>query len=82
MNLSQILEVKILATWDADAGVWVATSDDVPGLATEAETQELLLEKLRVMVPELLHENRVIESADGNHVPIDLLVQSRERLSA
>jgi Domain of unknown function (DUF1902) len=41
----------VMATWDADAGVWVATSQDVPGLATEAETVEILEQKLKVMIP-------------------------------
>lgn len=44
----------VQADWDPEAGVWVATSEDVPGLATEAETIEALTEKLRVMIPELL----------------------------
>ena len=47
----------IRAEWDADASVWVATSDDVPGLATEAETLEALSSKLDSMVPELLDAN-------------------------
>ena len=47
-------EYHVFAIWDEEAKVWVATSDDVPGLATEAETVELLLTKLRVMIPELL----------------------------
>ena len=42
----------IQADWDPEASVWVATSEDVPGLATEAETIEALTEKLRVMIPE------------------------------
>ncbi len=42
--------------WDPEA-VWVAVSDDVPGLATEAGTIETLTKKLRVMVPELLEAN-------------------------
>ncbi len=29
----------------------VATSDDVPGLATEADTLENLVEKLKIMIP-------------------------------
>jgi hypothetical protein len=41
----------IRAEWDEEAGVWVATSDDVPGLATEAETLELLSTKLETLVP-------------------------------
>ena len=47
----------IKADWDGEAGVWVATSDDVPGLVTEAKTFETLLKKLRTLVPELLELN-------------------------
>jgi hypothetical protein len=42
------------AEWDADASVWVATSDDVPGLVTESDTLEALQSKVQIMVPELL----------------------------
>ena len=45
------------ATWDEDALVWVASSDDVPGLATEAETTEELVQKLKTLIPELLELN-------------------------
>ncbi|AFV75135.1 protein of unknown function (DUF1902) [Thermus oshimai JL-2] len=51
--------LKVRALWDGEAGVWVAESQDVPGLATEASTLEELLAKLAVMVPELLEENGV-----------------------
>jgi len=47
----------VQAIWDAEAGVWVATSDDVPGLVTESKTFEALLKKLRTLVPELLELN-------------------------
>jgi hypothetical protein len=46
------------ALWDADAGVWVATSDDIAGLVTESKTFEALLKKLRTLVPELMSLNR------------------------
>ena len=36
----------IRVEWDEEAKVWVATSDDVPGLATEEFTMEKLIEKL------------------------------------
>ncbi len=49
--------------WDGEAGVWVATSDDVPGLATEEASMEGLVAKLKVMIPELLNLNR------GDDVP-------------
>jgi predicted RNase H-like HicB family nuclease len=47
----------IRAEWDEEGMVWVATSDDVPGLATEAVTMEALIDKLKVMIPELLMAN-------------------------
>jgi predicted RNase H-like HicB family nuclease len=48
------MDHTVRATWDAEASVWVAESDDVPGLITEAADLEALMSKLRVMVPELL----------------------------
>lgn len=50
--------LTVRALWDDDARVWVAESDEVPGLVAEATTIEGLLEKLRVRVPELLELNR------------------------
>jgi len=47
------------ATWDDEARVWVASSDDVPGLATEAETAEDLVQKLKTLIPELLELNGI-----------------------
>jgi predicted RNase H-like HicB family nuclease len=57
-------EYHIEAHWDDEAKVWVATSEDVPGLATEAETMEALMDKLRVMIPELLELSGITPSAD------------------
>ncbi len=48
------------AEWDADAKVWVATSDEVPGLATEADSTEALVQKLKTLIPELLTANKLI----------------------
>jgi hypothetical protein len=58
----RIIEMKvkplfIRAEWDDEARVWVATSDDVPGLATEEEDLEGLVEKLKIIIPELLEVN-------------------------
>jgi len=45
--------------WDDEACVWVATSDDVPGLATEEDTMEGLIKKLKIIIPELLDANGI-----------------------
>ncbi len=59
----------VQADWDPEASVWVATSEDVPGLATEAETIEELTERLRTMIPELLEANGLLPA----NVPSDRL---------
>lgn len=43
--------------WDQDAGVWVATSEDVPGLVLESGSFDALLERVRYAIPELLELN-------------------------
>ena len=49
--------LNILATWIEEEHVWVAESNDVPGLAAEAATIPDLLDKLKILVPEMLQEN-------------------------
>ena len=56
----------VKAEWDEDAQVWVASSDDVPGLATGADTFEGLIEKLKIAIPELLVENGLLASDADN----------------
>lgn len=69
----------VRAEWDDEAEVWVATSDDVPGLATESETLEQLIAKLKVMIPELLSANGL---ATGTDVPFELLTRRFEMAPA
>ena len=66
--------LTVRAEWDPEAGVWVAESDDVPGLVTEADTLERLVERLRVLVPELLELNGAVERS----APIELVTRLPE----
>ena len=50
-------ELLIKLTWDAEARVWIAESDDVPGLVLESGSFDALIERVRVTVPELLELN-------------------------
>jgi hypothetical protein len=68
------LKCSVNAFWDPEVRVWVATSEDVPGLATEAPTMEELTEKLRVMIPELILLNRF--SPNDVHDSIDFCLTS------
>lgn len=74
----QIFVVR--AAWDGEAGVWVAESDDVPGLITEAETPNKLVEKLAVLIPELVELNRV-PIDKGTPLEVVLQLHGEERIS-
>jgi len=66
--------VTIHAYWDEEAAVWVAESQDVPGLVTEADNLEVLRRRLEEMVPELLELNSHLVSSDlPDPVPFDLI---------
>lgn len=51
------MEYVIYFTWDPEADVWIATSDDIPGLVLESGSFDALLERTRFAVPELLSLN-------------------------
>ena len=74
-------QITVNAEWDPEAKVWVATSDDVPGLITEAETVEALAEKLSVMVPELLEANGILVGNLVREVPINLIAHREQLIS-
>lgn len=63
MNHRRIYQIS--AEWDADANVWVVTSDDIPGLVTSAKDTDEVIQKLKIMVPELLELNSHLIH-DGN----------------
>lgn len=51
------MEYIVNLIWDNEANVWVATSDDIPGLVLESGSFDALLERVRFAVPELLALN-------------------------
>jgi hypothetical protein len=59
----EVLQMKnrfnVQVTWDGEAAMWVADSDDIPGLAAEAPDDKALWHKLEGLIPELLSMNEV-----------------------
>ena len=51
------MSCKINITWDEEASVYIATSEDVPGLVLESGSYDALIEKVRFAIPELLALN-------------------------
>jgi predicted RNase H-like HicB family nuclease len=74
-------QITVNAEWDPEAKVWVASSDDVPGLITEANTVEALAEKLSVMIPELLEANRALVDSAVRELPVNLIAHREQLIS-
>lgn len=52
------MDYVITFTWDEEASVWIATSNDIPGLVLESDSFDALLQRTRfAVVPELLALN-------------------------
>jgi predicted RNase H-like HicB family nuclease len=77
MNTEKMITVK--AIWDDEARVWVASSNDVPGLITEAGTYEELVQKLQIMIPEMLQENGLLNKGSKSDIPFHLFSQRVEK---
>jgi predicted RNase H-like HicB family nuclease len=64
-------QLHIQARWDAEVEVWIATSDDVPGLDTESDTIEKLEAKMQILIPDLLEAN-------GRHQDWSFVIEESE----
>ncbi|MBU0653403.1 MAG: DUF1902 domain-containing protein [Proteobacteria bacterium] len=71
-------DINVEAFWDEEARVWVASSNDVPGLITESDTMEHLMQKLKILIPELLQANGLLSETDATDIPIHLLGKWQE----
>ena len=47
--------------WDDEAKVWIATSDDIPGLVLESGSFDALIERVQVAAHELIALNNLPE---------------------
>lgn len=50
-------ELLIKMSSDPETAVWIAESDDVPGLVLESGSFDALVERVRFAVPELMELN-------------------------
>lgn len=71
------MEYVIHLTWDNESSVWIATSDDIPGLVLESGSFDALLERTRIAIPELLALNSSIQSP----LSLSFVSERRERMS-
>ncbi|MDN5849611.1 MAG: DUF1902 domain-containing protein [Nitrococcus sp.] len=72
--------IVVKAVRDAEAGVWLVESSDVPGLNLEGETLEELSDKLPGAILDLLEAAG--DLSDGVDVPVELIAHASTRVRA
>lgn len=70
--------IIVHADWDPEASVWVATTQDLRGLVTEADSIEALRAKLPGMIIDLLEES----GSSDLPASIEIVARSSDRLTA
>ncbi|HYA05158.1 MAG TPA: DUF1902 domain-containing protein [Xanthobacteraceae bacterium] len=51
--LAMSRSIIVDARWDAEASVWIATSNDLAGLVVEADTWPAMIEEVKLVLPDL-----------------------------
>ncbi len=70
--------ILVRATWDAEAGVWVARSEDIYGLNIEAESLEALEPKVIGAITDLLEVNGY--SGQLSELPVHFMAERTSRV--
>ena len=68
---------NVQLAWDNEAKVWMATSEDIPGLILEAESADNLIQRVMLAAPEIIELNGVDKRQDfyfhcNRHERVDL----------
>jgi hypothetical protein len=71
MNRSILIDAR----WDDEAAVWIATSEEVPGLVVEAEAWPTMIDEVRLVLPDLL------ELSGDDREAVSLTFKAEERLN-
>ena len=75
-DANPVNEYTIDAKWDSAAGVWVATSESVPGVAVEARTSEEIVEILTDALPDLFRHNGIECRGDSVSIVFNTRVET------
>ncbi|MBQ7720365.1 MAG: DUF1902 domain-containing protein [Clostridia bacterium] len=72
------MDYRINIIWDSEAAVYVATSEDVPGLVLESGSLDALIERVKTAVPELLELN----NRNNKQYNLTILSERLEKVAA
>ena len=68
------MEYVVDFLWDNETSVWIAESENIPGLVLESGSLDALIEKVKFAVPELLSLNKT------KYENINLLIKTERQV--
>lgn len=75
--------IQVVAELDDEAGVWVATSDDVPGLVAEDADLRKLMDTVAELIPILIIENGLLPDLhQAREVPVHIAAHALAKRAA
>lgn len=70
--------IIVRADWDPEAEVWVASSEDICGLAVEAHDLDALKDKVMAALIDLVELNGFEDA--GSEIPVHLMAEQTLRI--
>ena len=65
---SLIMTYTVRCVWDEEAMVWIAESDDIPGLVLESQSLDQLMKNVSLAVPELVEMNNLPVASELHYI--------------
>ena len=62
------MEYTVNITWDEETDVWIAISNDIPGLVLESGSYDDLIDRLKIAIPEILEANHLPKNSLLNYI--------------
>ena len=56
-----MIEITVSLSWDEESSVWIAESQEIPGLILESGSFDALVERVKIAVPDLLESDAGID---------------------
>ena len=53
-----MMDCKVKLLWDAESDRWYTDTTDIPGLALDSGSLDALMEKVRLLAPDMLEINK------------------------
>ena len=66
--IKNMIEYTVILSWDDEAAVWIAESEELPGLILESGSFDALVERVKIAIPDLIG----LEGTDHGQIRLNI----------